>query len=45
MCRSKIIDAMLKTAKDLNMNAVTMKEIEILNLKEIKALSSNQIKK
>ena len=45
MRKSKIIDAMLKTARDLDIDTVTMKEIELLELKETKALSSSQIKK
>lgn len=45
MTRSKIIEAMVETAKDLNINTVTLKEIESLHLKEIKALSSNQIRR
>lgn len=43
--KSKIIDAMLETAKDLDLGSVTMKEIEILNLKEVKDLTANQLKK
>lgn len=42
---SKIIDAMLETAKDLKMNSITIKEIEVLNLSEIKLLQPSEIKK
>ena len=42
---SNIIDAMLEMAKDLRLDAITMKEIEILNLSEVKTLESEEIKK
>ena len=42
---SKIIDAMLETAKDLKMDSITIKEIEVLNLSEIKSLQPSEIKK
>ena len=42
---SRIIDAMLETAKDLKMNSITIKEIEVLNLAEIKLLQPSEIKK
>jgi putative transcriptional regulator len=42
---SKIIGAMLETAKDLELSQITIKEIGSLNLEEIKALDSKKIKK
>ena len=45
MAKSKIIDAMLETAKDLGMDSITIKEIEALNLDEVKSLSPREIKK
>ncbi|KTD59629.1 hypothetical protein Lsai_0540 [Legionella sainthelensi] len=42
---SKIIDAMLETAKDLRLDAITIKEIEMLNLSEVKELEAQEIKK
>lgn len=42
---SKMIDDILETAKDLRMDSVTIKEIEILNLAEIKMLEPLEIKK
>ena len=42
---SKIIGAMLETAKDLRLNPITIKEIEILNLSEVKELEAMEIKK
>ena len=42
---SKIINAMLETAKDLKMDSITIKEIEVLNLSEIKLLQPSEIKK
>ena len=42
---SKIIDAMLETAKYLKMDSITIKEIEVLNLAEIKLLQPSEIKK
>lgn len=45
MNKSKIIDAMLETAKDLRLDTVTIKEIEALKLKEVKPLPPKQIKK
>lgn len=41
---SKIIEYMLETAKDLRMDSVTIKEIEILNLAEITMLELSEIK-
>lgn len=45
MMSSKIISAMLETAKDFGFNQITIKEIESLNLEEIKVLDSKKIKK
>lgn len=42
---SKIIAAMLETAKDLHLDAITIKEIEVLNLNEIKELEAHEIKR
>lgn len=42
---SKIIDAMLETAKDLWLDAITIKDIEVLNLSEVKELEAQEIKK
>lgn len=42
---SKIIDAMLETARDLRLDAITIKEIEMLNLSEVKELEAQEIKK
>ena len=42
---SKIINDMLETAKELRMDPMTIKEIEILNLTEIKMLAPSEIKK
>lgn len=42
---SKIIEAMLETAKDLRLNPITIKEIEVLNLGEVKELEAMEIKK
>ena len=44
MKKSKIIDAMLETAQDLNLNTITIKEIESLKLEEIKPLSPKKIR-
>lgn len=44
MNRSKIIDAMLETANDLDIDLLTIKEIESLNLEELQALSPKQLK-
>ena len=38
---SKIIDAMLETAKDLRLDPITIKEIEV----EVKELKADEIKK
>lgn len=38
---SNIIDAMLETAKDLRLDSITLKEIEVLNLSEVKMLESD----
>ncbi|MFT3741674.1 MAG: hypothetical protein QM752_03235 [Gammaproteobacteria bacterium] len=40
---SKIIDAMLETAKDLGLSQITIKEIELLNIEEVKAMDSKKI--
>ncbi len=45
MSRSKIIDILAETAADLGVNTVTIREIEALNLKEVKPLSPRKIKK
>ena len=45
MSRSKIIDILAKTAADLGVNTVTIREIEALNLKEVKPLSPRKIKR
>jgi len=42
---SKIIASMLETAKDLRLNPITIKEIEVLNLSEVKELEAMEIKK
>lgn len=42
---SKIIEAMLETAKHLRLDPITIKEIEMLNLSEIKELQAHEIKK
>ncbi len=42
---SKIIDAMLETARDLRLDPITIKEIEVLNLSEVKELEADEIKK
>lgn len=42
---SKIIDAMLETAKELRLDSITIKEIEMLNLGEVKVLEAQEIKK
>jgi putative transcriptional regulator len=42
---SKIIESMLETAKDLRLNPITIKEIEVLNLSEVKELEATEIKK
>lgn len=42
---SKIIDAMLETAKELRLDSITIKEIEMLNLSEVKVLEAQEIKK
>lgn len=42
---SKIIESMLETAKDLRLNPITIKEIEVLNLSEVKELEAMEIKK
>ena len=39
---SKIIDAMLETARDLRLNTITIKEIEALNLNERQFTSEMQ---
>ncbi|MBA4697745.1 MAG: helix-turn-helix domain-containing protein [Legionella sp.] len=42
---SNVIDAMLETATDLKLSAITIKEIEGLKLGEVKALAFQDIKK
>lgn len=42
---SKIIEAMLKTARDLHLDPITIKEIEVLNLSDVKELEAQEIKK
>lgn len=41
---NKIIETMLETAKDLKMDSITIKEIELLKLAEIKELEPTEIK-
>lgn len=41
---SKIIDDMLETAKDLNLDPVTIRDIELLKLPEVKTLKPLEIK-
>lgn len=41
---SKIINAMLETAKDLRLDSMTIKEIEILNLCKVKKLKDKNKK-
>lgn len=45
MSKSNIIDVMLETAKDLRLSPITIKEIDSLNLHEVKLLESSEIKK
>ncbi len=40
---SKIIEAMLETAKDLRLNPITIRKIEILNLSQIIELEAMEI--
>ena len=42
---SRLISEMLETALDLDLKPTTIREIETLNLKEIKQLAPEQIKK
>lgn len=42
---SKIIEDMLETAKDLRLNPITIKEIEVLNLSGVQELEAMEIKK
>ncbi len=42
---SKIIDDMLKTAKDLKMEPITIREIELLKIADISELAPSEIKK
>ena len=44
MSKNKIVDAMLETAYDLGLDQVTIKEIEILGLNEVKDLNPSEIK-
>lgn len=41
---NRLLDEMLETAHDLELDSVTVKELELLNLKEVKQLTPNQIK-
>ena len=45
MRNSKIIGVLSDTAKELGLDMVTIREIEALNLKEIKPLTPKQIKR
>jgi putative transcriptional regulator len=45
MSKSKIITAMLALAQDLDIDMVTIKELEALDLKVIEPLKPSQIKK
>jgi putative transcriptional regulator len=45
MSKSKIIDVMAETAKDLGLSLIIIKEIEALKLDEVKALDAIEIKK
>lgn len=45
MSNSRIINTVIETAKDLKLDVITMRELELINLKETKALSSAQIKR
>jgi putative transcriptional regulator len=45
MRKSKIIEAMSETARDLELSPITIREIERLNLPEMKTLEANEIKK
>ncbi|MCH9689342.1 MAG: helix-turn-helix domain-containing protein [Gammaproteobacteria bacterium] len=45
MSKSKIIDVMAETAKDLGLSLITIKEIEALKLDEVKTLDALEIKK
>ena len=42
---SKIIDDMLETAKDLKMDPITIREIELLKIADISELAPSEIKK
>ncbi len=42
---TKIIDAMIETARDLRLDPITIREIEILNLSEVQELEAYEIKK
>ena len=44
MSKSNIIDTMLKTAQDLGLSQVTIKELESLGLKEVEGLEPAEIK-
>lgn len=45
MSKSKLIDAMIETAKDLRFDSITIKEIESLHLKSVDELPCFEIKK
>jgi len=43
--KSKIIDAMMETARDLGLSPITIKEIDSLNLQEVNLLDAEEIRK
>ncbi len=45
MSKSKIMNAMIETAKDLRLSPITIREIDSLNLTEMSLLDSKKIKK
>lgn len=45
MSKPNIIESMLETAKDLQLDQITLKEIELLALNEVKPLDFSAIKK
>lgn len=45
MSQSKIINVMLNIANELNLDTVTIKEIEALNLKAVEPMTPAQIKR
>jgi len=44
MSKSHLIDSMLETARDLGLSPITMKEIDVLALNEIKPLNCSAIR-